>query len=79
MIATKAFPKRDLGEERSGRNNLHRWFDALAGRWLSEDPIGFSAGDVNVYRYVSNAPLSHTDPNGLTVHGTEWTPSSWYG
>jgi uncharacterized protein RhaS with RHS repeats len=35
------------------------------GRWLSEDPIGFSAGDHNLYRYVANAATNATDPSGL--------------
>ncbi len=35
------------------------------GRWLSQDPIGFDGGDENLYRYVLNGPLRHTDPTGL--------------
>lgn len=31
------------------------------------DPIGFEAGDVDLYRYVSNHPVGHMDPLGL--HG----------
>jgi len=38
------------------QNNLHRWYDAAVGRWLSEDPIGFNAGDANLYRNVGNGP-----------------------
>jgi RHS repeat-associated protein len=47
------------------QNNLHRWYDASTGRWLSEDPIGFGAGDANLYRYVGNSPTMYTDPTGL--------------
>lgn len=47
------------------QNNLNRWYDASTGRWLSEDPIGFSAGDANLYRYVGNGPTNGTDPSGL--------------
>jgi RHS repeat-associated protein len=43
-----------------------RYFDPQAGRFLSEDPIGFSGGDSNLYRYVSNSPLNGTDPSGLS-------------
>jgi RHS repeat-associated protein len=46
------------------QNNLHRWYDPAVGRWLSEDPIGFAAGDTNVYRYVANQPLNIVDPGG---------------
>jgi len=41
-----------------------RWYDPSAGRFISQDPIGFSAGDVNLYRYVGNAPGDATDPLG---------------
>jgi len=67
MIATKAFPKRDLGEERSGRNNLHRWLDAKVGRWINHDPIGFAAGDQNLYRYVGNSATNYIDPLGFDI------------
>ena len=42
-----------------------RWYDPSSGRFISQDPIGFSAGDVNLYRYVGNAPGDATDPWGL--------------
>jgi hypothetical protein len=29
------------------------------------DPLGFAAGDANLYRYVGNDPASATDPTGL--------------
>jgi hypothetical protein len=35
---------------------------------ISQDPIGFAAGDVNQYRYVGNGPTNSTDPSGLVVH-----------
>jgi hypothetical protein len=40
-------------------------YDPRVGRWLSEDPLGFTAGDANVYRYVLNSPTNFTDPSGL--------------
>ena len=40
-------------------------FDPSVGRWLSVDPIGFEAGDVNLFRYVENNPTNNTDPSGL--------------
>ncbi len=42
-------------------------YDPGIGRWLSEDPIGFEAGDSNLYRYVANNPTNHTDPSGLEL------------
>jgi len=50
-----------------------RHLDTHAGRWSSEDPIGFQGGDVNLYRYVGNRAGSHVDPSGLwdgpSIHG----------
>jgi RHS repeat-associated protein len=42
-----------------------RGYDPSLGRFLSEDPKGFDAGDYNLNRYVSNDPLDKTDPMGL--------------
>lgn len=33
---------------------------------MSEDPIGFAAGDTNFYAYVANNPGGRIDPVGLT-------------
>ena len=45
-----------------------RWYDATAGRFLSQDPIGFAAGDANLYRYVGNSATNATDPSGLWIN-----------
>jgi RHS repeat-associated protein len=42
-----------------------RYYDARNGRFISEDPIGFAAGDANLTRYVGNSPVNGTDPSGL--------------
>jgi RHS repeat-associated protein len=42
-----------------------RYYDSANGRFISEDPIGFAAGDTNIYRYVGNSPTNGTDPSGL--------------
>jgi len=43
----------------------NRAYSAELGRFLQTDPIRFSAGDVNLYRYVSNNPINWVDPLGL--------------
>jgi RHS repeat-associated protein len=49
-----------------------RWYDSQIGRFISEDPIGFAGGDVNLYGYVGNHPLKFIDPQG-TDFGTSAT------
>jgi RHS repeat-associated protein len=45
-----------------------RWYDAATARFLSEDPLSFAAGDVNVSRYVFNSPTNFTDPSGMQIN-----------
>jgi RHS repeat-associated protein len=45
-----------------------RYYDPFVGRFIGEDPIGFSAGDGNLTRYVFNSPVNGTDPTGLLVN-----------
>lgn len=40
-------------------------FSPTLGRWVSQDPIGFSGGDSNLYRYEGGSPLDGVDPSGL--------------
>ncbi len=44
-----------------------RAYSPALGRFMSEDPKGFDAGDYNLYRYVGNDPLDHTDPTGEII------------
>lgn len=41
-----------------------RYFDPATGTFVGEDPLGFGAGDANLYRYVFNSPTNFTDPDG---------------
>jgi len=34
---------------------------------MSQDPLGFDAGDSNLYRYVNNSPANNSDSSGLSV------------
>jgi RHS repeat-associated protein len=56
------------GREQDGETGLDyyraRYYDASNGRFISEDPLGFGAGDTNIYRYVGNSPTNFTDPSG---------------
>ena len=57
------------GREFDNTTGLHyyraRWYDPQIGRFISEDPIGFAGGDVNLYGYVRNQPLIYRDSSGL--------------
>jgi RHS repeat-associated protein len=44
-----------------------RYYDPSVGQFISQDPIGFSAGDANLYRYVGNSPTNRIDPSGLQM------------
>jgi RHS repeat-associated protein len=44
--------------------NRTRWYDTRTGSWISQDSIGFNAGDVNLYRYVGTNPTNAADPIG---------------
>jgi len=48
-----------------------RYYNPQFARFISEDPIEFSAGDTNLYAYVRNDPISLTDPLGLSA--------TWWG
>ncbi len=55
-------------EERTGlSDNRARWYEPGTGRFINEDPSGFSGGDANLFRYVGNDPLDRTDPSGLAA------------
>jgi RHS repeat-associated protein len=41
-----------------------RWYSSELGRFVSEDPIGFAGGDVNLFGYVGNSPQNFVDPSG---------------
>jgi RHS repeat-associated protein len=49
----------------SGLYNFHnRDYSPSLGRWLQQDPLGYSDG-MNLYDYVKGDPLKFTDPTGL--------------
>jgi RHS repeat-associated protein len=57
------------GRERDEETGLYyyraRYYDPAVGRFVSEDPMGFAAGDTNLVRYVGNSPIYAFDPTGL--------------
>ena len=61
--------------EGSGRTERERMSQYRArayhpslGRFMSEDPKDFDAGDYNLFRYCHNDPIDFTDPMGLEIN-----------
>src|SRR5262249_26022338 len=46
--------------------NRARWYDPTEGRWTAEDPVGFAADDLNLYRYVRSPSSPLHDPDADT-------------
>jgi hypothetical protein len=52
-------------------NYKNRWYSPKLGRFLQNDPIHFSGGDINLYRYCVNDPINVGDPMGLEPTAAE--------
>jgi RHS repeat-associated protein len=61
------FTAREFDSNTGLQYDRARYYDPATGPWLSEDPLGFDAGDANLYRYVGNEPTDVTDPSGLAA------------
>jgi RHS repeat-associated protein len=58
------------GRENDGTGLYHyrsRYYSPTLQRFISEDPLAFNGGSINLYAYVANDPVSFKDPFGL--HG----------
>jgi len=42
----------------------HRQYHPTLSTWTTRDPLSYSAGDQNLYRYVDNNPTGYVDPHG---------------
>ncbi|MBE9140285.1 RHS repeat protein [Nodosilinea sp. LEGE 07088] len=58
---------RETDEESDLMYYRARYYDPALGTFVSADPLGFAAGDPNLYRYVFNSPTNFTDPSGEFV------------
>jgi len=64
MLATRyTYTGRETDSDPALMYYRARWYNPLAGRFLSEDPKGFRGG-LNVYTYTNNGPVNSVDPSG---------------
>lgn len=66
--AASSNPFQYIGREndQTGLYYMHaRYYSPTLMRFISEDPLGFAAGDVNLHAYTSNSPTNLTDSSGL--------------
>ena len=69
------FTGRDFDKETGLGFYRTRYYDFVTRRFVSQDLLGFAAGDVNLYRYVGNTPTVYVDPSGMIVE-TIWDVAS---
>jgi RHS repeat-associated protein len=66
----RLFTGREYAFETGYYHYRNRYYHAELGRFLSRDPIGYEAEDMNLYLYCANNPVFVVDPRGLfTVEG----------
>jgi RHS repeat-associated protein len=58
------YTARDFDTETNLQFSRARYYDPQAGRFITEDPLGFGQG-VNFYSYVGNGATNFIDPTGL--------------
>jgi len=72
VVFRYGYTAREFDAESGLQYNRARYLDSFTGKFISEDPISFQAGDPNLYRYVFNSPLNGTDPSGLQTASDEF-------
>jgi RHS repeat-associated protein len=61
-------PFQYTGRENDGTGLYYyraRYYSPELQRFISEDPLGFEGGDLNLYSYTSNSPMNFVDPLGF--------------
>ncbi len=68
---TVLYTGRDLDMETGLQYNRARYYDPALGTFVSTDPLGYKAGDFNLYRYCRNNSVIYVDPSGRNVYVIE--------
>lgn len=65
-----ANPSQYTGRENDGTELYYyraRYYSPHLQRFISEDPLGFAGGDINLYAYVGNDSTNSIDPSGMSA------------
>jgi RHS repeat-associated protein len=68
--ASDTNPFQYTGRENEGTGLYYyraRYHHPQLQRFISEDPIEFAGGDINLYAYVGNSPIDSIDPSGEAI------------
>jgi RHS repeat-associated protein len=68
QVGTNDNSQQYTGRENDGTGLYYyraRYYSPAMGRFVSQDPIGWEAGQTNGYSYVGGDPISFIDPDGL--------------
>src|SRR6185295_1785300 len=65
------FTGRQFDEETAIYFYRARYYDAVKGRFLQRDPLGYIDG-VNLYEYVKSRPTFAGDPQGTKEMSVDW-------
>jgi RHS repeat-associated protein len=73
------YSAREFDTETSLYYDRARNFDPAAGKFNSEDPLGFQGRDIDLYRYVWNSSPNLKDPTGLLGVGYSLNAGGYLG
>ncbi len=68
QVGTDSNSQQYTGRENDGTGLYYfraRYYSAVQGRFISQDPLGWGAGQSNGYTYVHDNPVQKKDPMGL--------------
>jgi RHS repeat-associated protein len=63
------------GRENDGTGlyfNRARYYSPALQRFISQDPIGFDGGQMNLYGYAGDDPIDGNDPMGTSLSDVHW-------